>query len=90
MMKIELTISNDAAKAVQSEITHFLSFETKKLTGDLRDRDDTAALGYVILRQLLAKVTAHNAQNEEEERAEQRERLRRSTPTVRERRGVHA
>jgi hypothetical protein len=84
MLKLELVISNDAANAAAQEIEHFLRFETGKLSGNFRDRDDTAALGYVVLRQVLGKIRAHQDEIERQENA----RVRASYPSIRERRGV--
>jgi hypothetical protein len=89
MIKVELLISNEAARAARGEIEHFLAFETSKLMGKMYDRDDAAALGYVVLRQLLEKVTTHMTRKEQQDLEQERDRLRRNTPSVRQRRGVH-
>jgi hypothetical protein len=90
MIKLELLISNDAARAARGELEHFLAFETSKLMGKQFDRDDTAALGYVVLRQLLHKVTTHLDRKERDDIEREQYAIRKNTPSVRSRRSVPA
>lgn len=77
MIKVEIEIGNDAARAARREIRRFLDYETSGMTGERSDRQDTAALGYVVLRRFL-EILNHEVARQDAE-ATRPERVPRKT-----------
>jgi hypothetical protein len=96
VIKIEMLISNDGARAAQAEIRSFLAHANKKMVGELPedflepgeansgvyDKKGTATLGYVVLREFLGLVSVEVARQDREEADARRQRTLERAPTV--------
>lgn len=80
MISIEVVITNDGAAAAKAEIRSFLALMDRKMAGDVPDRGDTAARGYVVLRGILQRIESA----EKDVDLAERRAARRKEPTVRE------
>lgn len=83
MINIEVLMSNEGARTAQAEIRSFLAHENRKMAGEIADRGN-AAQGYVMLRQILEKITAQVGRQDREESERRRAEREANTPTVRE------
>lgn len=95
MLKIQIEMSNKAARAAEAELREFFESVTKRMTQPDRGREANPALGYVVLGAFRAKLRTAIAEQDvriraqEETLAQVQERHRQKTaPSVRERRGV--
>lgn len=92
MIELQLTISNDGARAARKDLRAFLDEQDAKMAGDKPDPGRTASLSYVVLRNILEKLELKiDAQERRARDAERKRRqaIRDNQPSVRERSPLH-
>lgn len=86
MIEVTLCISNDAARATRAELRRLLNGTlAEKVSGDKKDKSDTATLAFVILTELKVKLDNHIRKLDDDAIRNIRDR----SPTVREQRKFH-
>lgn len=58
MLKIELCVSNEAARRTRDELRTFLAAQANRMSADPPDPHGSVTSSYVVMRTLLAKLDA--------------------------------
>lgn len=84
MIEVSISMSNEAARATRAEVRRFLLLLAEKVSGDKKDKSDTATLAYVVLQEIKVKLDNHITRLDREN--ERNKPVRPAAPTVRQQR----